>query len=173
MPTKEEMFRGIVKVNNERIDNKVIAHTVKDKVQGDDSSRADQPSGDNRTRAPSNAHPVSRPKESLRAFAERRKSEILSALEEVTDAEIRVEIELKGLRDERHDLLMEQRQLERLYDDEDQCTSAGHQPAAAPDTVLSDKGKGRGGRGSSVGGKRDSSKRAQRKSPDAEASEPS
>ena len=58
MPTKEEMFRGIVKVNNERIDNKVIAHTVKDKVQGDDSSRADQPSGDNRTRAPSNAHPV-------------------------------------------------------------------------------------------------------------------
>lgn len=167
MPTKEEMLRGIVKVNDERIYSEVVAHAVKDTVPRDDSLGPDQPAGQHRTRTPSDAYPVSRPQEGLYAFAERRKGEILSALTEVTDAEIRVEMELKGLRDERHDLLMEQRQLEKLYDNEDRRTIAGRKPAAAPKSVLSDQaGEGSSG-GGGVGGERDSSTRGHKKGPDA------
>lgn len=139
MPTKEEMFRGIVKVNNERIDSKVVAHSVTNQVPRDDSGRSDQPARVNRARPSPDATDLPRPKESLREFATRRKDEILSALEEVTDAEIRVELELKSLRDERHELLEEQKLLENMYGKTDKRTGTRHDTADAPSTVRSDK----------------------------------
>ena len=115
--TREELLRGVVKVNNERIDSEDLEASSQDTVQGDDSEQGDQSARERGAHAPPAAGPVSGSKESLHEFVERRAGEVVEGIEEVSDQIARVEAELKGLKAERARLVAERKQLEKLSAD--------------------------------------------------------
>jgi hypothetical protein len=98
MTTREELLRGVVKVNGERTDQQTAAHSSAAEVHGDGESGDNQSPGESGARkAPAKA-PVPRAQESLQDFVTRRKDEVLAAIEEAEDAQARINAELKGVR---------------------------------------------------------------------------
>jgi hypothetical protein len=153
MPTREEMLRGTVRVNNERVNSESIASRSPREVPGDDSQQGDQRTGKHGTLSAPVQGTVPVAKESVWAYAARREGEIRAALQEVEDQTSRLTAELHGLADERAKLEEELLLVTPLIImQENNYGLRSSAEASQPQDVLPDTGEQGRGRSSEVRG---------------------
>ena len=159
MPTREELLRGTVKVNNERVNEQSVASRVEASPHGSGSERGDQDPGvGGAFPLPTEVH-VPAPKESVWLYAARREREIRAALQEVEDQTSRLTGELNGLADERTQLEEELLLVTPLIImQESKHGFRSSAEVSEPQDVLSDTGDQGGGRRSKVRGDGDGRK---------------
>lgn len=111
MLTREEMLRGVVRINNERIDSQAPAKKKPAKVQGDGSGGEDKRAGGSVPHAITNTSSVPGSEESLSEFIARRTRVLLGKVEEVQDRIAFLEAEVRGLEQEEDRWLQELEEL--------------------------------------------------------------
>lgn len=100
MPTREQMLRGIIRMNNEEVNYESATARDPSEVPGATSRRDDQPAVEPRTSKGPEANAVSPPQESVWEYAKRREREISRTVEEILDRDERLKVERATLREE-------------------------------------------------------------------------
>lgn len=116
--TREELLRGVAKVNNERIEREDPKVRDDSEVSGDGDERGDTPARGRGTHAPPKAGNVPPPKESLHEFVARRADEVVAEVEALTEEIKEHEESVSTLSARRGELSAELKQLRKLREKE-------------------------------------------------------
>ncbi len=153
MSTREELFAGIIRMNDERIDRQSPAKGSTLATDGGGLARGAKPTAEPSPREAPAESAVPAGKESVWEYASRRQGEIRNALEENEDEQARLTAALEGLRKEREGLEEEQLLLAPLVKEEVDDRTDDSEGCGEPEDVPEDTEGTGGGRSSKVRGR--------------------